>query len=71
MRWADLLKRVFEVDVLTCAGSLRFLAAIEDPLVIRRILGHLGLPTALPKPLPARPPPTTGELAFEVAALIA
>ena len=54
------LRRVFEIDVLTCrncGGSLRLVAAIDDPMVIRRILQHLGLPWALPEPLPARPPP--------------
>ena len=40
---ADLLRRVFEIDVLHCArcgGRLRFVAAIDDPAVVRRILGH-------------------------------
>jgi|GEM_PF-639569 len=34
VRWADLLRRVFEIDVLHCArcgGRLRFVAAIDDP----------------------------------------
>jgi len=65
--WADLLRRVFEIDALECAlcgGRLRFVAAIDDPDVIRRILGHLGLPTELIRPLPARPPPLTPELSF-------
>jgi hypothetical protein len=33
------------------------LATIEDPPIVRRILGHLGLPTDVPKPCPARSPP--------------
>jgi hypothetical protein len=60
VRWADLLRRVFEIDVLHCArcgGRLRFVAAIDDPEVVRRILGHLGLPTSIAPPLPARSPP--------------
>jgi hypothetical protein len=33
---------------------MRVVATIEDPVVIRRILTHLGLPTVAPAP---RPPP--------------
>ena len=60
MKWADLLRRVFEIDVLACArcgGRLRFVAAIDDPEAIRRILGQLGFPTSITPTLPARPPP--------------
>ncbi len=61
--WARLLKRVFNIDVETChicSGKMKIIAAIEEPLVIRKILGHLGLPTRAPMPWPARgPPPTT------------
>ena len=55
-RWADLMRRVFAIDVLVCecGGRLRFLATIEDPLVVRRILRHLGLPTDTALPDPAR-----------------
>ncbi len=45
-RWADLLQRVFAVDVLACpncGGRMRLIATIEDPRVVRRILTHLGL----------------------------
>ena len=38
-------------------GRLRLIALIEDARVIRRILGHLGLPTEVPAARPARPPP--------------
>jgi hypothetical protein len=58
--WADLLKRTFEIDILACpecGGRLRFLATIEDPAVVRRILSHLGIPSECPQPLPARSPP--------------
>jgi len=67
VKWADLLRRVFEIDVLQCAlcgGRLRFVAAIEDPEAIRRILGHLGLPTSITPPLPARPPPGGEQASF-------
>ncbi len=49
--WADLLKRVFEVDALVCpecGGRMRILAAITDPDVARRILDCLGLPPRAP-----------------------
>ena len=44
MRWAQLLKRVFDIDVETCpecGGRLKIIAAIEDPAVIEKILTHL------------------------------
>ena len=37
-----------------CGGRLRFIATIEDPPVVQRILRHLGLPTAIPAPAPDR-----------------
>jgi hypothetical protein len=54
------MRRVFALDVLACAGCggrLRFLATIEDPPVVTKILAHLGLPTAGPVLTRARPPP--------------
>ena len=54
-RWADLLHRVFAVDVLACprcGGRMRILATIDDPLVARRILAHLGLLSTDPQPDP-------------------
>lgn len=70
VRWADLLRRVFEIDVSRCArcgGRLRFVAAIDDPEVVRRILGHLGLPTSIAPPLPARSPPGLTQESFDWA----
>lgn len=58
--WAALMQRSFGFDVLACprcGGRLRLLALIEQSAVVRRILGHLGVSTALPVPLPARAPP--------------
>ena len=59
--WADLLKRVFAIEVLACAcgGRRRVLAVIQDRQVARKILEHLGLPA---EPLPlgkAAPEPQT------------
>jgi hypothetical protein len=56
MNWAQLLKRVFAIDLTTCpqcGGPLTILAAIEDPAVIVKILTHLGLPTRAPPRAPA------------------
>ena len=39
--WARLIKKVYEVDPLICphcGGQMRFLAVIEEPPVIERIL---------------------------------
>ena len=41
------MRRAFDLDVLRCprcAGRMQFIATIEDPAVIQRILAHLGLP---------------------------
>jgi hypothetical protein len=57
MSWAQLLKRVFAIDLTTCpqcGGALTLMAAIEDPAVIVKILAHLGLPTRAPPRAPAR-----------------
>jgi hypothetical protein len=57
MSWAELLKRVFAIDLTTCpqcGGPLSILAAIEDPAVIAKILSHLGLPTRAPPKAAAR-----------------
>ena len=40
-----------------CGGRLRLIALIEEAAVIGRILRHLGLPTEVPSPRPARAPP--------------
>jgi hypothetical protein len=56
--WPNLLRHTFAVDVLACprcGGRIRVVATIEDPVVIRKILTHLGLPTDVPAP---RPPPS-------------
>ncbi len=55
--WARLLKRVFDIDIERCphwGGTLKIIAAIENPSVSARILAHLGLPTRAPPRAPAR-----------------
>jgi hypothetical protein len=57
MSWARLLKRVFDIDIehcSNCGGSLKIIAAIEDPSVIVKILSHLGQPTRAPPRAPAQ-----------------
>jgi len=44
MTWAQRLKRVFGIDIETCAacgGAMRIIACIEDPDVIEKTLTHL------------------------------
>ena len=44
MTWAQRLKRVFNIDINTCrecGGSVRVIACVEDPVVIKKILEHL------------------------------
>jgi hypothetical protein len=63
MSWAQLLKLLFDIDIEHCpngGGALKIIAATEDPPVIVKILGHLGLPTrAPPDRFPAEPTGTT------------
>ena len=54
------MARTFGFDVLACprcGGRLRLIALIEGAAVIGRILRHLGVPTEIPAPRPARAPP--------------
>jgi hypothetical protein len=54
------MRRTFGFDVLVCprcGGRLRLIALIDQASVIQRILAHLGLPTEIPAPTPARAPP--------------
>ena len=63
--WAELLKRVFEVDALRCpawGGRMRLLAAITNPVVARRILECLALPPRAP---PLAPAPAQSDSGFD------
>jgi len=56
-RRARLIRQVYEVDPLLCSrwgGTMKVIAVIERPAVIRQIPAHLGLPTAAPS---SRAPP--------------
>ena len=51
-RWAELMRRAFDVDVLACprcGGRLRLLALLEAGVATARILRHLGLATEVPR----------------------
>ena len=67
MTWAQRLKRVFGIEIETCAqcgGKVKVIASIEDPAVIAKILGHVA--TREP-PVGSRPPtrgPPPGEFGF-------
>lgn len=69
MSWARRLKRVFGIEIESCAGCggrLRIIASIEAPEVIARILSHLertASDSELPQlPLGARAPPSQPKL---------
>ena len=56
MGWAELLARVFAIDITTCpqcGGELKVIAAIVEVSAIKKILGHLDLPD---KPPDFKPP---------------
>ena len=58
--WAELLRRVFLIDVLICercGGPRKLLAFITEQQVIEKILEHLGLPSEPPLRAGARSPP--------------
>ena len=55
--WASLMRRVLNIDALTCpkcAASMVIIAFITDPSVLTRILDHLNLPSTPPPLAPAR-----------------
>ena len=59
--WSELMKRVFETDVLRCTvcthEPMRILSAIHPPKATRKILDHLGLPSRAPPITPSRVAP--------------
>jgi hypothetical protein len=56
--WAALMHRAFALDVLACphcGGRLRLIATLHDPVVIPKLLAHLGMARSGPSPGPAPP----------------
>ena len=65
--WAELMRRVFAIDVLACdrcGGRMRILAAIHPPEAIRKILDCLRLPSRPPPIARALPDREIDELDF-------
>ena len=66
MTWAQRLKRVFNIDIETCSecgGTVKVIACIEDPVVIKKILTHLGEKAAVTETIrlpECRAPPQPG-----------
>lgn len=63
LTWAQRLKRVFDIDVQTCdacGGAAKIIAAVEEPVAIRKILDHLegegAMPQAYHRPAARAPP---------------
>ena len=58
--WADLLKRTFAVDILSCprcGGRLRLVAVVTEPVNVERYLAGVGEASEAPSRAPARGPP--------------
>jgi len=63
LSWAELMRRVFAIDVLCCprcGGRMRVLAAIHNPKATRAILECLELPSRAPPSEPSAAEPLTG-----------
>ena len=64
LSWAELLKRVFDLDLEhgpNCGGELKIIAAILEQPVIEKILTHLGLRARAPPRAAARGQALQGE----------
>ena len=61
INWAELLKRIYDADVLACesGGRLRFIALVTEPETARVVLRGYGLPAELPRITSSRPPSLT------------
>lgn len=58
------MRRAFEFDVLACPRceqTMRLIALIDQPEVIRRMLRHLGHPVDVLAPASARAPPLAAD----------
>jgi len=56
-RWANLIRRVYEVDPLVCprcGGEMHVVSFITEPALIRRILDHLRKRERVARPPPPR-----------------
>ncbi len=58
--WAACMRRVFEINPISCpscGGTMKAIASIEDDHEVGRVLVHLGMPADFPKTKPSRAPP--------------
>ena len=65
--WSELLRRVFDIDVLACPGCkgrMQVIAAIIKADVVAAILDALGKKSKRPLIRPTRPPPDLFEYSF-------
>ena len=65
--WAEMIRKVYEVDPLlcpTCGGRMRIISFIEEPKTIDRIIRHLELTFEAERP----PPPQVVQQEFLMAA---
>lgn len=56
LRWAELMQRVFAIDVLlcpSCGARMKPIAEITDQRVAEKMLEHVGVPGDAPAPWPA------------------
>jgi hypothetical protein len=60
IRWSELLRRVFGIEVVCgkCRNPVRLIALIKTEETAKKILAAMHLPTEVPQLHPARPPPT-------------
>lgn len=63
--WAQLIRKVFEVDPMlcSCGERMRILSFLTDPPVVRQILRHLGNPSSKRPRGPPRVGPEPSALA--------
>jgi hypothetical protein len=62
LRWAELMQRVFAIDVLlcpSCGARMKPIAEITSRRVAQKMLEHVGVPGDAPEPWPARGPPAS------------
>jgi hypothetical protein len=55
--WAEMIRKVYEVDpllCLKCGGQMKIIAFITDFLVVDKIINHLKLTFSAAKPPPPR-----------------
>ena len=54
--WAEMIRKVYEVDPLicpSCGGQMKVISFIEDPKAIDRIIGHLKITFQAERPPPS------------------